>query len=228
MQPAVGIVLQARFGSSRLPGKALATLGGMSLLERCLRRLLLSRVGRVVLATTTLAEDDALAKVASRMGVAVYRGSADDVLDRYAAAVAEFGFEIVIRATGDNPAVDVAAPRRVLRAVHGADYAGEMGLPYGGGVEAIRATALARAAAVATAAEDREHVTTYIRQRPDEFRVVMLDAPQALNRPDVRVTVDTPSDLVHIRRLFARTTSAEPTLREIISAADWYTRSIAV
>jgi spore coat polysaccharide biosynthesis protein SpsF len=228
MQASIGIVLQARFGSTRLPGKALATLGGISLLERCLRRLLLSRVGRVVLATTDLEEDDPLASVAMRMGVAVYRGSADDVLERYLAAAKQFGLDTMIRATGDNPAVDYAAPRRILRALENADYACELGLPYGGGVEGIRTAALARVTSATTAADDREHVTLYVRQHPEQFKVAAIEAPKPLNRPDVRVTVDTGADLVHIRRVFARTSSAEPTLREIITAADWCMRSIAV
>jgi spore coat polysaccharide biosynthesis protein SpsF len=229
MTPArVGIILQARVGSTRLPGKALATIGGISLVERCLRRLILARVGRVVLATTTLADDDVLAAVAARMGVGVHRGSADDVLGRYLAAAMAFTFDIVVRATGDNPAVDFAAPRRLLRGLGPAEYACEEGLPYGGGVEVIRTSALARAAAQAKANADREHVTSYVRERPREFDVVRLAAPRPLHRPDVRVTVDTDQDLAHLRRLFARTTTTEPTLREIIMASDWCTRSVAV
>jgi spore coat polysaccharide biosynthesis protein SpsF len=228
MQARVGIVLQARFGSTRLPGKALATIGGISLLERCLRRLRLARVGQVVLATTTLAEDDVLAAVAARMGIGVYRGSADDVLGRYLSAATAFRFDIVIRATGDNPAVDTAAPRRVLRGLGASDYVCEDGLPYGGGVEAVRLSALSRAAADATASADREHVTTFVRERPEVFEVVRLVAPRPLHRPDVRVTVDTDLDLAHVRQLFARTTTAEPPLREIITASDWCSRSVAV
>jgi len=223
-----GVVLQARLGSTRLPGKALATIGGISLLERCLRRLLLARVGQVVLATTTCAEDDVLAAVAARMGIGVYRGSAEDVLGRYLAAATAFRFDVVIRATGDNPAVDIAAPRRVLRGLGASDYVCEDGLPYGGGVEAVRTSALARAAAHATASGDREHVTTFVRERREVFEVVRLSAPRPLHRPDVRVTVDTDRDLAHIRRLFAHITTAEPTLRQIIAASDWCTRSIAV
>lgn len=223
-----GVVLQARVGSTRLPGKALATIGGISLLERCLRRLLLSRVGQVVLATTTLAEDDVLAAVAARMGIGVYRGSADDVLGRFLAAATAFRFDIVIRATGDNPAVDAAAPRRVLRGLGASDYVCEDGLPYGAGVEAVRVSALSRAAAEATAGADREHVTTFVRERPELFDVVRLVAPRSLHRPDVRVSIDTSHDLAHVRQLFAHTTTAEPPLREIIAASDWCSRSVAV
>jgi spore coat polysaccharide biosynthesis protein SpsF len=224
----VGIVLQARLGSTRLPAKALAPIGGISLLERCLRRLLLARTGQVVLATTVLPEDDVLAAMASRMGIGVYRGSADDVLGRYLAAATAFGFDVVIRATGDNPAVDISAPRRVLRGLGAADYVCEDGLPYGGAVEAVRTSALSRAATQATAGPDREHVTTFVREHPQVFEVVRLAAPRPLHRPDVRITVDTDVDLAHLRRVFSHITTAEPTLRQIITASDWCTRSIAV
>ena len=226
--PRVGIVLQARLGSTRLPGKALATIGGLSLLERCLRRLVRSQAGQVVLATTRLPQDDALASVATRMGLGVYRGSADDVLGRYVSAATAFAFDIVIRATGDNPAVDMGAPRRVLRGLGSADYACENGLPYGGGVEAVRTTALARAAMLASAGADREHVTTFVRERPQVFDVVQLTAPRVLRRPDIRVTVDTPGDLMHVRQLFANATSVEPPLVELITTSDRCARSVAV
>lgn len=217
-----GIILQARFGSTRLHGKALARLGTHTVLERCLDRLALADVGEVVLATTQAAEDDALAAVAERGGFMVFRGSTDDVLGRYVDAATAFGFDIVLRATGDNPAVDIAAPRRLLNAITmtGADYVCEDGLPYGGGVEIVTTPALVRAAACALGAADREHVTTFIKLRTDMFRVVRLLAPRALQRPTLRVTVDTAADLSYVRALFAQTHVPQPTLGELIAASE--------
>ena len=81
-----GIILQARLASTRLPGKALAVLGGRTLLEHCIRRLIDSGVDRIVLATTDRPEDDPLAEIARRCGVGTFRGASDDVLGRFAAA----------------------------------------------------------------------------------------------------------------------------------------------
>lgn len=216
-----GIILQARFASTRLPGKALERIGSRTLLEHCLARMLSAGVARVVLATTTNVEDDALVVVARRMGVSVFRGDVADVLGRYAAAAAEFGFDRVVRATGDNPAVDISAPGRVLGALraHAVDYVSEDGLPYGAAVEAMTTAALRHAAQTVTHPDDREHVTPFIRRSTQRFRILQVTAPAPLWRPDVRVTVDTPDDLTRMRELFARTGTENPTLRQIIEAA---------
>jgi spore coat polysaccharide biosynthesis protein SpsF len=228
-RPRVAVILQARTGSVRLPGKALAKIGESTLVERCLHRLTLAQAGEVILATTRASEDDALAAIAERMGLRVCRGSGDDVLDRYVAAARSADADIVIRATGDNPAVDHDAPRRLLAALVGAraDYACEEGLPLGAGVEAITTEALRRSAAAATAADDREHVTLYAKRRPGAFRIARLQAPANLRRPDLRFTIDTPDDLDYMRRLFAGVTSPQPGLRELIAASRRCDRSTA-
>jgi spore coat polysaccharide biosynthesis protein SpsF len=217
----VGIIVQARLASTRLPGKALAPLGSRTVLEHCLQRMIAGGVGRVVLATTERPEDDALEVIASRLGVAVFRGNTNDVLERYADAVARFGFDHIVRVTADNPAVDIQAPGRLLTALreHDADYVREVGLPYGADAEAITRDALNRAAAEARTAYDREHVTTYIRKHAEDFRIVQLAAPRPLMRPDLRFTIDTRGDLLYMRDLFLRTESAMPTVRELIEVA---------
>jgi spore coat polysaccharide biosynthesis protein SpsF len=223
------IILQARVSSVRLPAKALATVGGTSLLERCLRRLRRARAGDVMLATTEAAEDDALVQIARRMNVPVFRGSTNDVLSRYVAAALASGADVVVRATGDNPAVDIDAPSRLLRALRTtrADYVCEDGLPIGAGVEAITVEALQRSAAAATSLDDREHVTLYVKQRPGAFAVCRQPAPRELARADLRFTVDTAEDLAYVRRLFGAVTSAEPSLAELIAATDRCPRSDA-
>jgi spore coat polysaccharide biosynthesis protein SpsF len=221
MRTRAGIILQARIGSSRLPGKALEPVGGCSMLERCLRRLIASGVAHVVLATTRLAEDDVLAAIAGKLGVPVFRGDVDDVLGRYVAAADAFKLDPVVRATGDNPCVDIQAPGRVLAALcsTGADFAIEEGLPYGACVEAMTTSALQHAAVGARDPYDREHVTSYIKRRRDLFSVLDLNAPAPLHRPSLRLTVDTFEDLQWVRELFFRARTDEPTLAELIAVA---------
>jgi len=223
------IILQARVSSVRLPAKALATLGETTLLERCLRRLIRARAGEVMLATTEAAADDALVEIAESLNVRVFRGSTDDVLARYLAASHASDADVVIRATGDNPAVDIDAPSRLLRVLRAtaADYVCEDGLPIGAGVEAITVEALQRSAAAATSPDDREHVTLYVKRRPGAFAVCRRPAPPALARGDLRFTVDTADDLDYVRRLFGAVTSAEPSLAELIAATDRCPRSDA-
>ena len=221
MRTRAGIILQARVGSSRLPGKALEAIHGCSMLERCLRRLIAGGVAHVVLATTTLYEDDALAAIAGRLGVPVFRGNVEDVLGRYAGAAEAFDLDPVVRATGDNPAVDIQAAGRVLAELRrtGADFVIEEGLPHGAGVEAMTRSALCHSELVADSAYDREHVTSFIKGHRDVFRLIDLAAPTPLRRPDLHVTVDTFEDLDWVRELYFRADSSEPSLTELIAAA---------
>ena len=221
--PQAVIVLQARFASRRLPGKALPLLGGRPILARCLDRLRDGSAAPVVLATTTNPEDDALASLARREGVAVVRGPEEDVLHRFVLAATRFGATYVVRATGDNPAVDIDAPRRVLKTLveTGADYVVESGLPYGCCVEAIAVDALEKADAMATSKDDREDVTPLIR-RDRLFRAIQVPAPSELCRLRLRLTVDSLQDLAFMRRVMADLGNpvAEPSLAVIIDAAD--------
>ena len=218
-----GIILQARYASTRLPGKALAQIGSLTVLDHCLQRLLAGDAAAVVLATTTNPEDDALAAVAEGRGVPVFRGDVDDVLGRYAAAAARFQLHPVIRATADNPAVDIDAPRRVLAALTGtrADYVREDGLPIGAAVEGLTYAALCRCALAARLPGDREHVTTYVKSQPQWFRIAGIEAPAAVRRPDIRLTVDTAADLEFVRKLFARAGDHLTPLASLIRAAEW-------
>jgi spore coat polysaccharide biosynthesis protein SpsF len=220
----VGVVLQARMGSRRLPGKVLVRIGGRTILGHCLQRLMASGVGPVIVATTTGPEDDRVEEEATAIGAGVVRGFREDVLQRFMLAAARLDVEYLIRATADNPGVDIDAPARTLRALidQHADHAVEAGLPIGGAVEAVRVDALREAASRSTCAYDREHVTPYLRQRPDEFRVVAPDAPIEVMRPDLRFTIDTPEDLMYMRAVMTHAGSGKRmvTLQELIRAAD--------
>jgi spore coat polysaccharide biosynthesis protein SpsF (cytidylyltransferase family) len=215
------IVLQARMGSRRLPGKVLTALGPRTLLDHAVSRLATSGLP-VIVATTSGREDDVVAEEARRLGAGVFRGDASDVLQRFVDAAHAYEVSLVVRATADNPFVDAEGPRRVatLMSRLGADYVLESGLPVGAAVEAVTTEALERAAALAAEPFDREHVTTFIR-RDGRFRPVRSMTPAVLRRPELRLTVDTPEDLEYARRLWARLDSRTglPTLSAVIAAA---------
>ncbi len=216
-----GIILQARLASTRLPFKAVAPIAGRPLIAHCFDRLQASEVGEVILATTDRPEDDALAMLAVRSGVHVFRGHPTDVLQRYLAAADAFKLTHIIRATGDNPAVDMGSPARVLaRLCAGADYVIEEGLPCGTCVEGVTREALERATVECRAPHDREHVTIGIRTNRGRFRVASIDAPTGLRRSDLRFTVDTRADLLYMRDIFRATGEVRPSLDRLIGAAD--------
>ena len=226
------IVLQARTGSRRLPGKVLRLIAGQSVLAHCLHRLLRAGMNGVVVATTAAGADDAVEAEARRLGVPVVRGPEDDVLARFVLAANRSGAQYLIRATADNPAVDFEAPGRLLRAMRPGrfDYAHEHGMPFGTAVEGIRADALRIAHSLAIDPADREHVTPFIRRHPDLFRARASLAPAALRRPDLRLTIDTPDDLAFMTEVLMRAgAGTDPVpLRTIICAADRVNRRAEV
>lgn len=200
------VIVQARMGSSRLPGKVLMELAGHTVLAHVLERCRAIEGADVVCcATTTAGGDDPVADEAARCGVEVYRGSENDLLDRYRRAAVELGAEVVMRVTSDCPLIDpeVAAGVLRLRAAEGADYATNNmppSWPHGLDCEAFTAQALARAAERATRPEEREHVTPWLRSHP-ETRLANLAAPRG-GLAGHRWTLDYPEDLRFFEALF--------------------------
>lgn len=219
------VVLQARMGSSRLPGKVLAPICGRTILSHCIRRLQAAAIGEVIVATSTRPEDMAVVVEAERHNVRVVRGSSTDVLGRYLLAIEDWNGPFVFRATADNPVVDIDAPGRVLKVLEGgADYCVEEGLPVGAAVEGMRTSALRESATLAQSPYDREHVTPYLRHQPARFAVRPVAAPPECYRPHLRLTVDTRDDLSYVRSLLeqAGADARLVPLKEVIALADRY------
>jgi spore coat polysaccharide biosynthesis protein SpsF len=223
-KPNAVVILQARRNSTRLPDKVLASIAGRTILRHCLDRLRAGSPVPVVLATTARTEDDLLEEEARRAGVRTFRGPTNDVLGRFALVARELGAEYVLRATADNPAVDIDAAARVLNVIVAtrADHVVEEGLPHGCAVEAMLAEALFRADRLAADREDREHVTTIMRRDKSCFNAIVVAAPGELRRPGIRLTVDTRADLEYMREIAAElgNSADDHPLKDIIAAAD--------
>jgi spore coat polysaccharide biosynthesis protein SpsF len=203
-------------GSTRLPGKSLAPIGGRPMLAMVLERLGAARaLDEVVVATSVLPRDDAVAEVAEACGVRAVRGSEDDVLDRYRMAAEAADAAVVVRVTADCPLVDPALVDRLLALLgaEGLDYAAlatggpttrqdARRWPHGLDAEAITRAALQAAWVEATEPYDREHVTTFVKARPERFASAWLEAGEDLG--DERWTVDHPEDLAFVRRVVER------------------------
>lgn len=222
MSSRTGIILQARLGSTRLPGKVLAPIAGRTILDHCITRLGTSGLP-VIVATTEQAEDDAVVRAAGKLGVPVFRGAEHDVLSRFIGAARAYGLTEIVRATADNPLVDAAGVTRAMafRQRVGADHVIECGMPIGTAVEALSLDALERADAWAADPYDREHVTSFIR-RDTRFTALRAVAPGDVRRPGLRLTVDTPEDLEFIRSIYASLDCGRdiPALTAVIRAAD--------
>lgn len=201
-----GIVLQARMGSTRLPGKVMKELHGKAMLGHILDRLKCSTLTDIlIVATTTNEADGCIREFAQDQGVACFRGEESDVLDRYFQAAVHFGLRHIVRATADNPLVDPEELDRLVR-LHietSADYTHAFGqLPTGVGVECFTIETLERAWREAFAPDHREHVNEYIQERPEAFHIEQLMVPVEKHAPELRLTVDTPEDFHKVSSIY--------------------------
>ena len=209
-------ILQARTSSSRLPGKVLAPLAGAPMILRQIERVRRARrIGRLVVATSDQASDDALAGGLAQAGVDVHRGPLDDVLARFVGALDAFGpADHVVRLTADCPLADPQVIDAVIARVveSGADYGSNTPphrtYPKGLDVEVMTAAALRAAAARASAPEEHEHVTWGLHHHPELYRQAWFS--QDANEGEVRWTVDLLDDYAFVRAVYDALYPADP------------------
>ena len=201
-------IVQARMGSTRLPGKVLQDLSGKSVLGRVVERLHKSRlINDVVIATTNLSKDDLIVEECRRSSVSFFRGSETDVLDRYFQAARTSRADIVVRVTSDCPLIDPGITDETIEAfLHGeADYAANTlarTYPRGLDTEVFSMATLQRAWHGARQDYEREHVTPYIIEHPAEFR--LLSVTGDCDFSTYRWTLDTSEDLAFVRSVYSR------------------------
>lgn len=207
-------VLQARTSSSRLPGKVLMPILGVPMLEHQIRRLLRSRrMDSLIVATSDQGSDEPVARLAASIGIGCFRGSLDDVLDRFYRAASALRPGHVVRLTGDCPLADPEIVDRAI-ALHlesGADYttnALEPTWPDGLDVEVVRFACLEEAWKEARKPSEREHVTPFINTQPLRYALRHLKG-----EPDssgLRWTVDEPEDFAFVRGVYERLYPGNP------------------
>jgi spore coat polysaccharide biosynthesis protein SpsF (cytidylyltransferase family) len=201
-------IIQARMGSTRLPGKVLADIQSKPMLYHIVSRArsatLLDEVG---VATSDHVEDAAIARFCDAERIPCFRGNQDDVLDRYHSAAASFGAEVVVRLTGDCPLLDPQVIDRVVRVFLEGDYdyvsnTLEPSFPDGLDTEVVSRAALDRVWREAELKSEREHVMPFLWKNPAIFRLKNVKAE--VSHADLRWTVDEPQDLRFVRVVYAR------------------------
>lgn len=201
-------IVQARTGSTRLPGKVLMDLEGETVLACVVHRLRRARlIDEVLVATTDRAADDVIVKECRSLSVLVSRGDENDVLDRYFRAAQLAKADVVVRITSDCPLIDPEVTDKTIAAFLEAapDYASNAlarTYPRGLDTEVMSVAALGRAWHGARKRYEREHVTPYIYEHPAEFK--LLSVTDDADYSGHRWTVDTPEDLEFVRAVCAR------------------------
>ncbi|MDK2125871.1 glycosyltransferase family protein [Parachitinimonas caeni] len=201
----VAVIVQARMGSTRLPGKVLKTVLGIPLLQIQLQRLQrIHNADCIVVATTTEVADEPILALCQALQIPCWRGSQDDVLSRYAGAARSVLADVVVRVTSDCPLIDPDISASVIHrfALGDADYVSNSlspTYPRGLDTEVFSAASLYQADQLARLPFEREHVTPFLYRHPERFRLAEVRCERDLS--EYRWTVDTPEDFELIRRM---------------------------
>lgn len=213
-------IIQVRISSTRLHSKAMLDLRARPMIFHVIEHAKsIEGINTVILATGAGEENLPLLEVASQCGIDFYAGSEDDVLERYYLASADIDCDYVIRITGDNPLTDHRSASEALKYAYetGADHCTTSGIPTGTGVEIIKKTALAKAYREGKEPHHREHVTPYIKEHPELFKIMKYQSTLSNPFPELRLTVDTSEDFKLIKTIYDKLYSGKPVeLSEVI------------
>ena len=206
------VVVQARLGSTRLPGKVLKTVAGAPVLVRMVERVRAARTPfDLVVATTTAPEDETIEDLCHDFGIACVRGHPRDLLDRHLTAARAFDAEVVVKIPSDCPLIDPAVVDAVLQAfltrTHRFDYVSNLhpaSYPDGNDVEVMSRSALETAGREARRPFEREHTTPFLWDQPARFRVLNVAWESGRNLSmSHRFTLDYPADLAFVSAVYA-------------------------
>lgn len=204
----IAAIIQTRMGSTRLPGKVMMNLCGKPVIHHVIERVLMSaHIDEVVIATTVETGDEVIVRAVDgyHPRVKVFRGSAEDVLDRYYQSAKRAGADIVVRITSDCPLIDPVTSDSVIEHFLNGNFEyasniGERSFPRGLDTEVFSFSALETAWKEAKKSEEREHVTPFIRNHPERFAAFNLASPT--DHSGYRWTLDTAEDWILILKVY--------------------------
>jgi len=201
-------IIQARLGSSRLPGKVLLTLNGKSLLDYVINQLKFCKlINKIVIATTNLKEDDPIENFAKKNNIDFFRGNSSDVLDRFFQCAKKNSFQKIVRITADNPLIDPTIVDNTIQKfiTNQYDYSSNhipRSFPQGTEVEIFSFTSLEKAWNHASKKSEREHVTPYFYNNPQKFKIGTLTYSKDLS--NLRWSIDNENDLILVKKIVSK------------------------
>lgn len=224
--PKVVAIVQARMGSTRLPGKVLMDLEGKPILRHVVDRLKQSQGTReIVIATSAQRGDDPIQSFCEENGFLSFRGNEHDVLDRYYQAAIAHRADVIVRITADCPLIDPEVLDRVIQThlSSGTDYTSntlKRTYPRGLDNEVFSSAALQKAWELAMEPAEREHVTAFLYRHPELFRLASVEAEPPFCQPDIRICVDTLEDLELVRAVYRELKDGPIRLKDIVRLFD--------
>lgn len=230
----IGIIIQARMGSTRLPGKILKQFyAGKSIIETLLDNLHKVKVGKIIVATSVNKNNDELENFLKDKDELVFRGSEDDVLDRFIKAAEANQLDGIVRICSDNPFMDWHGVEQLVEKAKtsDADYIGfrinnkpSILTHFGFWGEFVRLSALKRVSETTEEGSPaHEHVTYYIYNHPDEYKCEWIAGPDYLQgRDDIRLTIDTPEDFMNALKVYSdlKAQNENFTLHDVVEYLD--------
>lgn len=219
----VGIIIQARMGSTRLPGKILKVINDRVLLKHIIDRLeTIKDVASVVIATSNLPGDDVVEEWCDENGVQVFRGDEQNVLSRYFQCATKYNFSHIVRMTADNPFPDVEELRKLIEyhiSNHNDFSENHSVLPIGVGAEMFTYALLEEDMRLSTLPHHFEHVDEYILENLDDYKHGVLKVSEEKNHPEIRLTVDTEEDYNRAVYIASHSLTGLATTEEAIALA---------
>lgn len=217
----VGIIAQARMGSTRLPGKVMMLVNeNDSVIVSVIKQLKHSKLAeKIVIATTTLKEDDKIEETAHKNGVDCFRGSVEDCLDRYYQCSVKYSFSTIVRVTCDNPFIDPTIIDHAIEEFNSGhwDYISNCNprtFPQGTEVEIFSVDSLKRVWREAQKSSEREHVTPYFYNNPDKFKIYNITHSENLSH--LRWSVDRIEDLKMVQIIASKIKKSPILMKDIL------------
>ncbi len=208
MNKKIVATIEARFASSRLPGKTLIVICGKPTLELIIERIKRSKfIDEIVVATTVNPDCDAIEELANRLGVGCFRGSEEDVLDRVLQAAKAYNADIIVELTGDETLIDPVIVDQLIdyHLKNDFDYVSNVlnrRYPRGLDTQVFAVSVLDEVSRLTNEPADRENVSLYIYEHPERYKLGSIEAPEKFNHPDWRWTLDTKEDLEFLKAVY--------------------------
>ena len=208
--------IEARAGSTRLPGKVLKEIIGKPILELMIERVRGARfIDDIVVATSLNPKDDEIEKLCHRLKVNCFRGSENDVLDRVLGAAKEYDAKHIVELWGDTPLIDPLIIDEAVKYYLRNDFdcvatCLDKTFPWGMSLLIFPTQVLEEVSSITNDPVDRENVSNYIYEHPAKYKTGNLPCPQELNRPEIRLTVDELADFELVKAIFENLNKPNP------------------